>query len=210
MGLQAIAEAEGISWVAFGHHATDAVASFLKSALMYIDRWDRGHEHYVRRNFISLVDELQQELSSSFDALPCGPLSHRISRLAGEFLASTDEAPTQPLLNHRPTVQIVRPLFYIYEHEIMMIHEAWGLQVESSGCGHSAAANTMTPRELVHYQFLRTVAGSTRGNKVLTFFHDLLASGIGGDGRVLHDARKNRDLLLGPAYRSGIGSGAKL
>ncbi|MDB5438335.1 MAG: hypothetical protein JWM33_762, partial [Caulobacteraceae bacterium] len=40
--------------ILFAHHADDALSSFLKSGLMYLDRWRDGNESFDRERFRSL------------------------------------------------------------------------------------------------------------------------------------------------------------
>ena len=55
--------------VAFGHHASDAAASLLKSAFMFIDRWDLGNETYDRDRFRAECVKFGDQLLSGDEGL---------------------------------------------------------------------------------------------------------------------------------------------
>lgn len=206
MGLHALARRENVSRIAFGHHATDATASLVKSALMYIDRWDRGHETYDRAHFESIVRDLRSELLANKDA----PLLSRIRELASGDLAGTDEPPIQPLTMTASDVLVVRPLFYVFEHEIIEYTRLTGIETEPSGCAHTASASTETPREMVHNRILRPLSESAEGRAKLRDLFELVRVGIEPDGTLHVNVRRQRDTLLGPQYRTSTCSGVKL
>jgi tRNA(Ile)-lysidine synthase TilS/MesJ len=197
----------GYEWIAFGHHATDAVASFLKSALMYIDRWEKGSESWDRHRFGELVEEFYGQLTSrGTDRF----LLSRMIDLVNKGFASTDEPPAQPLHRETPNLQIMRPLFEIFEHDIIEITNSWSLGFESSGCGHGSAQENETPREMIHYRILRPLSISEDGRNWLRLFFEILRAGIEINGRLKINARNSREQLLGPIYRSGMGADLKL
>lgn len=211
LSLQTYLDRSGSGNIAFGHHATDAVASFLKSALMYIDRWDRGHETYDRENYSALVDEAAEVLCQPADVALSSTLFARLETLAAGSMATTDEPPVQHLRDAGSTALIIRPLFTIDERDISDFRDSVALVTEGSGCGHGATKDSETPREMVHFRILarlQEAAGSR--SRLMAALLELVQHGIAKDGTLLFNARNMRDSLLGPGYRAGIGCGAKL
>jgi hypothetical protein len=197
--LQSSAARLGIHWIAFGHHATDAIASFLKGALMYIDRWDRGHERYERSQFSALVDEFRDQVLS---VLGESRLLRRAVSLVEEGLAATDEPPVAPLVSAAVSPRIARPLFHVFEHEIIDVQRTNSIRTESSGCAHGQSALTEVPREMVHYRVLRALAESKEGRVLLADLLNVVRTGLHPDGTLVVDVRRNRDRILGPTYRA--------
>lgn len=197
----------GRQWIAFGHHATDAIASLIKSALMYIDRWDRAHEVWARANFEVLIDDLNKELNAR---VTVGSLIDRIVNLADAGYAATDEPPVQPLHHKIPGRRLVRPMFEVFEHEILDIARYLRLHTEPSGCGHGATHETETPREMVHHRILVPLSKSDRGREWLRFFMQVARSGLREEGELNVNTRSLREQMLGARYRSGIGADIKL
>ena len=153
IALDNVVRQKGKVKVAFAHHLTDACSSLLKEGLLRIDHLDREHSSYSRSNFESLVDQLSTEARAYPES--SSPLLERLAELVDEGRIDTDEPPRQPLRTDRPGVDIVRPLFGVWEEALVELSTDLGLVPEGSGCGHGATANTETPREMVHYRVLR-------------------------------------------------------
>jgi len=207
--LQSVLKKQGVQCIAFGHHATDALASMLKSVFMYIDRWDRGHPKFDRAHFVALVEEGRDTLLGDSPERRRS-LLRRIRELVISQKASTDEPPRQDLTRGDTSLRLVRPLFSLFEYEIEAAFFRWNISPEPSKCGHGAAQDTYTPRELVHFNILRALGGTPAGRSRLEELMELVQLGLAPDGTLLVDARAARDALLGPQYRSGYGSGLKL
>jgi tRNA(Ile)-lysidine synthase TilS/MesJ len=153
IALDNVARQRVRSKIVFGHHLTDACSSLVKEGLLRIDRIDRGHVNYSRANFETLVEQLSAE-ARACRAEPA-PLFDRIAQLVGEGRVDTDEPPRQPLRLDRPGVDLIRPMFDVWEDALTSLSADLGITPEGSGCGHGATANTETPREMVHYRVLR-------------------------------------------------------
>ncbi|MGP3921247.1 phosphoadenosine phosphosulfate reductase domain-containing protein [Nonomuraea sp. 10N515B] len=188
----------GASTIAFGHHRTDALASLIKEALMYIDRWDRGHPVFVRDNFAELVEQLKGEAEAPPDVDHA--LSLRIAELVHADIIDTDEPARQPLNRDNPGVNVIRPLFLVDERTIIEIMATRLIDVEGSGCGHGLSANYLTPREMVHYGVLR----ATYHPWFDEHMQRLLMYGIDAQGGARLEARRRRVALLGDQYKPSI------
>lgn len=190
----------GVDRIVFAHHATDATASLLKSALMYIDRWDRGNATYDPNRFRDLARMARTQFESNDRSWAV-----RLKALVLEGKASTDEPPVQAI-TYRSGALIVRPLLGIWEHEV----ESQGFelgQLEASGCGHTLSQTTQTPREIVQFETVRPLEANA---SVRDEFLSLMRVGLSGSGRLQADARRNRDSLLGPQYKVAPGGLKKL
>lgn len=203
--LESLANRRRAKWIVFGHHATDAIASLVKSALMYIDRWDRNHASYDRDTFAALVTELNGQILSAEQS----PLVSRIETLVDQGLAGTDEPPIQQLTS-TSALRVARPMFYVFEHEILELKARVDLATEASGCAHTQSANTETPREMVHNRILRHLPESPEGLATLHRLFRAVLACLKGDGTLKLDARRLRDSLLGVGYRASTCSDEKL
>jgi hypothetical protein len=192
--LDNVARAHGVTSLAFAHHHTDACASLLKEALLRIDRLDRKHNSYSRRSFEGLVTELATEAQSDFADTP---VLDRITELVRDGLVDTDEPPRQPLRSDRHGVDVVRPLFELWENDVAAVTLRAGVTPEGSGCGHVATRNTETPREMVHYRVLRNATPRFR-----TRLSMLVLQGIDVAGRAVRRSRYRRLEDLGPDYKA--------
>lgn len=182
----------GFSRIVFAHHATDAVSSFLKSALMYIDRWDENNAEYERGRFLELCRRFSSSLRETSDRTLL-----RIEQLAENGLATTDEPPRQAL-RQGADQELIRPLLGVWEFEIEAFVSEAGLSTEPSGCGHSVSPLTQTPRELIQYEIVRTVETQPISARLLS----LAMRNIDDEGKLASNARQNRDELLGAEYKA--------
>lgn len=190
----------GFSQIVFAHHATDAVSSFLKSALMYVDRWDGNNAVYERERFLEMCRNFSDRVrEDDVRAL------HRIEQLADDGLATTDEPPRQSLL-HGGSQELIRPLLGVWEFEVESFISEAGLTTEPSGCGHSMSTLTQTPRELVQYEVVRTIEALPVSTKLLS----LAMRNIDGEGKLVHNARRDREALLGSDYKKSFDGLTKL
>jgi tRNA(Ile)-lysidine synthase TilS/MesJ len=195
IALDNVVRHTGKQKIAFGHHRTDACASLLKEALLRIDRLDRGHERYARANFESLVAELATEAESYPDGRY--PIIRRIVELVTDQQIDTDEPPRQPLRTDRAGTEIIRPLFYVWEETLAQLAIDLDLSPEGSGCGHSAASETETMREMVHYRVLRNPAARAFMIRLAA----LVATSVACSGYGVRRSRYHRTDDLGIAYR---------
>lgn len=191
LAIEGYFEHSGFTQIVFGHHATDAVSSFLKSALMYVDRWDQDNAVYERERFLKLCREFRGRIQEDE-----ARVLHRIEQLANEGLATTDEPPRQSM-RHGGNQEIIRPLLGVWEFEVESFISEAGLTTEPSGCGHSVSTLTQTPRELVQYEVVRTVEALPVSAELLS----LAMRNLDNEGKLTHNARRDRDALLGADYK---------
>ena len=145
----------------FGHHADDMISSFLKSCIMYYDRWQCGHRVFERENFASLARLVADDLiatQSKFEALFLTYLR--------EGRGSTEEPAYQENTLHGTKYRIGRPLLLVPEDMLRAYASTLKLEVELSGCGHTLTSETHTPREVIQYDVIpvvrRNSVGATR------------------------------------------------
>lgn len=185
--LQYLAELYGVGHLALGHHGTDAVVSFFKSALMYIDRWDRGHETFSRRNFEQLIAELKK---------PGSEIRARAIELIAQDFAGTDEPPVKISPPGVRPLKIIRPLFGIFEHEIRGMYSNTSVRFMGDGC-ELGVKTVLTPRETIHHMLF----DADLSLDLLEDFHKIIDDHLNEDGTVRFDARNNRNRLLGDRYK---------
>lgn len=198
--LQYLAELYHIEYIALGHHGTDAVVSLLKSALMYIDRWDYAHKTFTRSNFEQLilkVTELKHIESSD--------IMLRIAQLVEQNYAGTDEPPVKLSNLGDRQLKIIRPLFNIFEQDIKNIYTGTSIIFPSDGCEHEIKSR-LTPREMIHHRLATTETSA----KILPYLHAVITKNLAPDGTIKFDARNNRSQLLGSGYKCSRISNIKL
>lgn len=186
---------EGLDRIAFGHHATDAAASLVKSSLMYVDRWEYGHTTYEPARFRLLAQDALATIRTDSSSL-----LEKLGSLVDSSKASTDEPPVQDLVGGTEPL-IVRPLFPIWESEIEEHLDLVGTS-ERSGCGHTLSSANQTPREIVQYELVRPLEREPDMRKAM---EGLLTRGLSTDGRAGFKARTERDSLLGASYKPSFG-----
>lgn len=198
IALEAVAHRDRISRVAFGHHMTDAIASLIKEGLMQVDRWDDENAKFSRRNFELLIERLVNESADFSDKPIPKSLTSRISDLVHTGKLDTDEPPRQPLRGNGKQVEIIRPLFLIDEQKIKNAVIDLNLMTADSGCGHGAAKNTQTPREMVHFRLLEGL----QNQAYYSMLRGLVLHGIQSNGSAQVQARKRRSEVLGAHYKT--------
>ncbi len=209
IALEAFAKVEGYKAITFGHHGTDAIASLLKSAFMYIDRWNCGHKLFSRDEYEKLVERSKTNFMSGVKNFLNSELYKRIVELVGQQVVATDEPPIQYLSNPLSNLRIVRPMFSIFEYTIKEHRERFFVQTEGSGCGHGATEDTETTREVVHRRILDNIKSEARPMIFKELLH-LCEAGLKEDGTLKVDVRRNRETILGPTYKSDFGCYTKL
>ncbi|MGH9931523.1 MAG: hypothetical protein ACREA9_20130, partial [Pyrinomonadaceae bacterium] len=197
LALETAARRDEVTRIAFAHHMTDAIASLIKEGLMYVDRWNNDHSEFDRKNFELLVDQLVAE-SADFPGEPLpNSLTSRLVGLVHTGKVDTDEPPRQPLRQDNPSVEIVRPLFLVNEHQIRKTSTDLSLRTADSGCGHGATQVTQTPREIVHFRLLN----SLENRAYYSLLRELVLHGIAPNGSARVQARKRRSEMLGAQYK---------
>lgn len=182
--------------ILFAHHAQDALSSFIKSAIMYIDRWKEGRPVFNRDAFRHIGFEIANDLRSGKQSTV-----DFIASLLAEGKAHTSEPPIERKTLHGSAYVIARPLFFVDESATAALAKAVVAQPESSGCGHTMAATTRTPREIVHHELIPLVSETAAGRESLRTLLRLLADSFAPDGTAFVDVRGSRHVLLGPDYK---------
>jgi len=190
--LEKTAELCGVDRIVFGHHQDDALASFIKSALMFDDYHIHGNHFYETHRFNDLVSRTISDLGDSQESLK---ILNRWGSYAHEGKASTDEPPRQ-LVSPKSNVQIVRPLFGVSEGDIIQARDTQRINVQGSGCAHGHQL-TRTAREIIHQELIPKLNFDQRGDLA-----DILSSTLNQDGSMSINARRERDSLL-PGYKMG-------
>jgi predicted PP-loop superfamily ATPase len=203
IALDNLARRKGIRKVAFGHHMTDACASLLKEGLLRIDRFDFNHAIYDRSNFEELVELLSTE-ARLYPSGPC-PILERITDFVNNGIIDTDEPPRQPLRVDQPGVDVIRPMFRVWEEDLARLTSSLAIAPEGSGCGHGATRNTETPREMIHYRVLKSGEHSFR-----TFVEGLVIASVTNEGHARRRSRYHRAEDLGSSYKRIPSIGDKL
>lgn len=198
----------GIEKLAFGHHGTDAIASFLKSALMYLDRWHFSHKQFIKSNFEKLIENLKADFLVGYEHLARTEIFNNLNNLITMKVVGTDEPPRQYVNTQQYKINIIRPLFNLTEVDITNYIRLHSIKTEGSGCGHGAIAATQTPREMIHYRILRPMLELTSGNNTHGRLLELINKSLFADGTLEVNVRNERENILGAEYR--FGSSAKL
>jgi tRNA(Ile)-lysidine synthase TilS/MesJ len=188
----------GESTLYFGHHATDMLGSFIKSALMYSDRWESGFEVFDRDRFRYHAIQLADALSARRRRTLC-----RLEHYLASGYASTSEPPVQRGNVHGRDYLILRPMIFATEADTATLTRTLPVRAESSGCGHTAAASTRTPREIVQLEALPLIEASTDGLKTLGWLQNLIIENLTPTGELTSDARQRRHEILGATYKGG-------
>ncbi|MCU0343225.1 MAG: hypothetical protein MUE93_00405 [Ignavibacteriaceae bacterium] len=207
--LSKYAQENQIYKIVFGHHGSDAITSFLKSALMYIDRWENMNEVYVRNNFHNLINTVRPVFLGSFTQFIKSPFSKQLEDLTAMKLISTDEPPVQLYKNDR-SITILRPLFKVFENTIINFKKNHNLKTLGSGCSHSFAKETHTPREMIQYELLYLLFENPDNELIQDWLISLVINGLESDGTLIVNARNERENILGKQYKSTKGCEIKL
>lgn len=185
--------------VAFGFHATDAIVSFLKSTIMFMDRWDAGHTTFNRNNFIAAVEDLRSiVLRNTFTG---SNFFNRLKELTLENLVATDEPPLKKVSIFSEEVLIVSPLFAIPEFIIQEFMTKNSIATQGSGCGHGATQSTQTPREIIHWDLIWKITNKETLDSFQRQLMQLVKLGITRTGELMRDVRKERSKILGETYK---------
>jgi tRNA(Ile)-lysidine synthase TilS/MesJ len=184
--------------VCFGHHGEDVLASLIKSVIMYYDRWNLGNRAFDETRF----REIGWDLARDFRA-GGGKYLSVIEEYVEKGFAHTSEPPVEQSKIYGRNYTIARPMIFVSESMTSDFVARLGVRAESSGCGHSMAAHTRTPREIVHYDMFPFIQETKVGQACLKCVFDIAIDNVDEEGRGNSDPRKNRDLLLGKQYKGG-------
>lgn len=191
--LRELGKKLGIKRVAFGHHGTDAVTSFLKSFFMYEDRWTVGHEKFELKNIYDLVDSYAEFFADKnlFDK----NIKPKLKKLLKEEKVSTNEAP----MENKEGFAIIRPFFYCKEEEIKKQIESMNFVPTKSECSYFYRKSLVeTSREYIQFHLVNKFMSDDVFEEMLA----LIKTSLTKEGTVRFDARKNRNKLLGDSYKN--------
>lgn len=190
--LRCWAEANGINQIAFGHHGTDAIASLLKSYFYYFDFKCRNHTNFENTVFKELVVSQAENFIDTTKVQEWHLFTDTLTKLVYERIVGTDEPPRKYIENSN--IEIVRPLFNIYESDILSFFKNQNIEFQKSECVISKYRNTkdLTPREMMH-QFITNKLNIERLNDL----HNIVKCCIDQNGFLIYNVRNNRDKILG-------------
>lgn len=183
-----------INTVAFGHHGTDAVASFLKSYFMFIDRWELSHEIFAIHNIYRLVDATKCYFDNKdvFNHI----LFKKLVDLINKRKISTDEP---PLSKVNENVRFIRPLFYCMEKDVKEYVPLGEYSYVRSECEYKfRTKKILTSREYIQEKILN----ENLDEDIFNILISLIRLGLKVTGEVVYDARRNRDIILGKNYKN--------
>ena len=167
---------------------------------MYIDRWDYDNEIFNRKSYESIIEQSIIEINQN----SCNTgIFKRIEALLNDGLAGTDEPPIQTIHKWQNNIDIIRPLIFIHEHEIIDECNIFNLKTELSNCGHGDTKNTETPREMIHNRILKNLHQSKNREEIFKWLHRTALLGILPTGRSKINVRNCRTKILGTQYRAG-------
>ena len=191
------ADSSGTRTILFAHHAKDVLSSFMKSALMYIDRWEEGRRVFDRDAFRRLGTQIACELRLGDQALV-----DYLASLLAEGKAHTSEPPIERRTLHGRAYVIARPLFFVDEAATAVLAKTVVAQPESSGCGHSMASTTRTPREIVHHELIPVDLSDGGGSgEACACSSACWPTASLRTAPQTSNVRRSRHLLLGPNYK---------
>jgi len=184
--------------ITFGHHGTDAIASFLKSYFMYIDRWIYNHTKYDDTNFKYLIKTMKPVFCKSKTTLLQSNEWATIMELKKKKVIGTDEPIRKEIVG--TDYAIIRPMFNIIEVDIKQYYNGLGIKFQKSECAVRKLKDfsKFTPREMVHHILLDDVP---RENMEILLSAILDSLDINGYNVV--NVRNNRTTILGEEYKSG-------
>jgi len=189
--------------IVFGHHATDAIASFLKSVFMFIDRWDYNHHHYDSSIFNELIENSRGDFLNGYSKFVKTELFERLVELTKSQLAGTDEPPVQKTKNKAEfSYNIVRPLFNIFENEIIECIRQKEILFTPVSCWIKEE-RMLTQRQMVHNLILNALINNPDCGLIQEHLLNLVSDGITDNGTVKINIRKERDRILGSSYKPG-------
>lgn len=188
--------ANGVKYVATGHHGTDAIASMLKSFFMYLDRWEKENVVYDYDNFVKLIEEYKPIFQKSKEDFLNTDVYTNITDLISKKKVSTDEAIIHNI--DERNLFICRPMYNVFENDILEYYKTNQIDVGITECflSHIRNEGLLTPREIVQYEIVRNANPNT-----LNVLLDLANQCLDESGRLLFNVRNNRRSILGDLYK---------
>lgn len=187
--------------VVFGHHATDALASFLKSFVMFYDRWINENMSFRRKNYLEIVNEITKCLSNGYEYFKRSYFFKLILDFAENKCIGTDEPPKHHVKIEGSELYVVRPLFDIFEHEVLRFYS--NTMKKSFSCQYRKHNNISltTPREIIHELLLAKLVEKRDYKEIFNLLKDLVGKMIKDTGELIFNVRNNRHLILGKDYK---------
>lgn len=197
--LKKWAELNGIRTIAIGHHATDAISSMLKSYYMYVDRWKYQHEQFDYNNLKRVIIGQSGIYSLNKDMFVKTPCNDDLLKQIRNQNVGTDE----PILQYLGDtgVYICRPLFNVFEKDIIDFYENEKILFDKSECFKTnfRYGKYMTPRELIQYNLLKDTPIS-----LFEYLLELVKESMDTYGFLKYNVRNNRTQILGSHYKDNI------
>lgn len=198
------AKMNGIPQIAFAHHGTDSIASLLKSYFFYHDYTYFKHLNYAYSEFYKVVEAESAKLTDHSDTVKWSEFIDRLYGLSQERVIGTDEPPRKWI--EGSSIEIVRPMFNIFEEDIRKYYHEQSIIFEKSECAAAGYRdmNIYTPREMMHH-FLTDRLSRERLGDLLR----VVEAGLDQNGFLLFNVRNNRNQILGE-YKSSASTKIKL
>jgi tRNA(Ile)-lysidine synthase TilS/MesJ len=195
----------GTLQIAFGHHGTDMVTSFLKSYFMYIDRWEYQHIRYNDSNFENLIKTMKPVFCGNKDNLLQSKEWASVIELMKKKLIGTDEPIRKNIAD--TDYAVIRPMSSVLEVDIKQYYNRTDLEFQESECSIRRLKDfsKFTPREMVHHILLDDVPRENMELLLSTLLESLDILGYDPTS-----VRNNRNAILGTEYKSGDSNSTKL
>lgn len=201
--LDSLAKKWGVHEIVFGHHATDVVTSFLKSYLMYQDRYEWQSKFFCFDVFREVVLNYKKIFEKNIRKNLKTKVYFEMEELLYRGLIGTDE----PIRQKQNTFDIIRPLFKINEKDIIDSVTKDNLIFQEAECYRMnlREINTLTPREIVKREICEEME-----LECMEWILTLIESELNDDGTLKYDARRRRTEILGKEYEKNLQSCMKL
>ena len=203
--LQHYAKEIGITECAFGHHGSDAVTSFLKSLFMFLDRFEWHREKFDIQEYYNLVDKYAPIFALNENAFLDSDFYQKAKYLIFNNKIGTDE----PIRQKCGNLDIIRPLFFIFEDEIKNELLVRKNSFKKAECFIKGIRRDQfkSPREYIHDKIC--LNEHTNKNNIKQVLQ-LIYKNLKEDGTLKYDARRERTLLLGERYEQSLQSCRKI
>ena len=204
--LENFANSVGSKKIILGHHKTDAIVSFLKSAFYYMDRWERHNTFFNYNDFMEYIINIKPIFLDNNVSFAKSNLFEHLKILANKECISSDESPRQDINLSPYKIEIARPLYFIDENIIINHIQKNKIATDDSDCGHSIAQNNITPREMIHYNIIYKAFKYNTYKQISRALFPLIEQNISSEGKLIKNLRNQRDLILGKQYKCNIDS----
>ncbi|MCR5729862.1 MAG: 7-cyano-7-deazaguanine synthase [Ruminococcus sp.] len=202
--LSSWAKFNNIDTIVFAHHATDAIASFLKSYYYYKDCVTNNNSKFEYLRYLKLVKDNSALLLDDTNVDLWNTFISDLKVLSQKNVIGTDEPPKKTILNSN--IQIVRPFFEVYDTEIKDYFSDKKYIFQESECIVSKlrTKKSLSPREMIHNYFLNLTTTECQ-HEMMAIVKDTITL----DGFFRYNVRNNRDLILG-RYKDTLKTRIKL